>query len=253
MKLVDYLRALLSQFVSKKDTGFIAEQSLPSASPVIYDGQLEYVAPKNGWAYGGINAVWEESGYVALKIGTSYMNQICYSGVGQGGGRLFFLPVKKGEKVILEHSSGKPLYLRFFENMGGGNLAHSIGGVLCLLGSSVHYLKRSLAVRKVGLVTSRCHQIKSLICLLSQIKHKVIQLHAMGGLLYLRKELEKAFVTLGHRISVAHLMAVGAQLLSCSEKANSLTTNSNQIRQTLEYSSSSPSALYNLSFGGASC
>ena len=261
MKLVDYLRALLSRFYSKAESSQVGHQSCPSTSAITLKASGDS-ASGSTYSYtttadGYIDASGQ-AGDPNTEIGISYGDlSERNSQPNQGWGVSANMYVPKGAKVSVVNSNRvNGLTVKFYKTigeMGGGNLAHSLGGVLCLLGSSVHYSKRLLAVRKVGLVTSLCHQAKLLNCLLSQNKFKGIQLHAMGGLLYLRKELEQVFVTLGHRISDAHLMVVGAQLLSCSEKASSLTTNSNQIRQTLEYSSSSPSALYNLSFGGASC
>ena len=85
MKLVDYLRALLSQFVSKKDTGFIAEQSRPSSvvsrhtvPPTSGSGahHLFMVAPCNGYAclnFSGTQGSWggyylEADGEIATKM-----------------------------------------------------------------------------------------------------------------------------------------------------------------------------------------
>ena len=175
MKLVDYLRALLSQFVSKKDTGFIAEQSRPSSvvsrhtvPPTSGSGahHLLMVAPCNGYAclnFSGTQGSWggyylEADGEIATKMhgGAPFAREITKA----------VRCVKGGNVQTHVFSESGTATLIFYSRVGGGSnpilnpILRSIqGGLLCLRNTCKLYLKRLSVVRKSGSAINRCQVI----------------------------------------------------------------------------------------------
>ena len=120
MKLVDYLRALLSQFVSKKDTDFIVQQNslktnASSAFEVADEGS--FVSTVNGEAVISIQVSTKAIDYVSIgDENTRYHQHV----VGNDG---YFahmnIPVSKGESYTI-YTSVPTVLVRLFGKLGGG-------------------------------------------------------------------------------------------------------------------------------------
>ena len=163
MKLVDYLRALLSQFVSKKDTGFIGDQAMPKTSSpiVIFDGltnlegfSQKYVVPKSGYVTveGQTNSTMNE-----LYLCVDEQLKVSAMGVNGWGSRAS-VSAAKGSSIKIDITGFAYARAIFSETMGGANsILNPIlqGGLLCLRNTCKLYLKRLSVVRKSGSVISQ--------------------------------------------------------------------------------------------------
>lgn len=155
MSFKSYLSALLERFVSKEDTEFIAQQSLPDSA--IYssvtigseDASTTVTSPVDGWA--GVRAESDTSstgnrctnlqlivgGTLRVVRGVYYNNALCE----QWGG--IVLPVSKGESVSARCSQSGGT-LRFVRSVGGVLANHVLralqGDKLCLKTTSEVFL-----------------------------------------------------------------------------------------------------------------
>ena len=125
MRLVDYLRALLSQFVSKKDTGFIGDQAMPKTSSpiVIFDGltnlegfSQKYVVPKSGYVTveGQTNSTMNE-----LYLCVDEQLKVSAMGVNGWGSRAS-VSAAKGSSIKIDITGFAYARAIFSETMGGG-------------------------------------------------------------------------------------------------------------------------------------
>lgn len=121
MKLVDYLRALLSQFVSKKDTNFIVKQcnikDLVSTEQIPVNQEISRVSPTDGYA----ELLAEGAVYTDVRLTAAIREMF----VASGGGliRRTHIPVNKGQRILAEAHTNDPsprVLLNFFGKVGGG-------------------------------------------------------------------------------------------------------------------------------------
>lgn len=120
MKLVDYLRALLSQFVSKKDTDFIVQQNslktnASSAFEVVDGGS--FVSTVNGEATLSILCSTIAMDYFSIRIGGVTLHQHVVSNNGYLAH--MNIPVVKGESYIIS-TSVPTVSVMLFGKLGGG-------------------------------------------------------------------------------------------------------------------------------------
>ena len=261
MKLVDYLRALLSQFVSKNDTGFIVQQNslktnASSAFEVVDEGS--FVSTVNGEATLSILVPTKATDFFTIKIGEVVLHQHVVSRDGYLAH--MNIPVSKGERYSI-NTSVPTVLVRLFGKLGGGNLVHSLGGVLCLLSSSVHYLNHSSVARESGLPNKQLRQTQSLDTTQLSVIGKRLSLKKtagfllnLGQLIYLSSNLERIETGLKQ---VCQTRAVGNTFVfPCLFKKVFLKAiNSREVcqSQSVESHSTRIVALSNLSYGGASC
>lgn len=123
MKLVDYLRALLSQFVSKKDGEFISTQGLSTdtfievTKPTV-SGAQAFVAPCNGFLCIGTEARGNVvsagiASWGQMDVSHQYDNQAGYSQ------DAIIIPLKRGNTQYFS-SAGAYRFVRFYKMYGGG-------------------------------------------------------------------------------------------------------------------------------------
>ena len=114
MKLTSYLKALLSQFVSKNEKDFITQQALPLAIHSRNDGTgtgvYEYlVSPVNGYAFFQINSYDTSKDLSRIRAEMHYQDtEIIASSTfrdSTGVGSIF-IPVRKGGKIGYLVTSG---------------------------------------------------------------------------------------------------------------------------------------------------
>ena len=124
MKLVDYLRALLSQFVSKNDTAFISHQAMPNTSDNSVEiAEDEWVATADGAIRIYVNDKPTDNGnFINIRDSKGFiLQQVLYS-LNEGGYKTIWQPVTKGMKYKMEHkfTDTTPKYFKtFFKTMGG--------------------------------------------------------------------------------------------------------------------------------------
>ena len=135
MKLVDYLRALLSRFYSKKEGDVISNLSAPSnSSRMVFQGKttsnwqrlFSEVAPCDGFVYVKYQASVSNNAYYTISLGGSntliaVSTPICTNS-GQYGD---YLRVTKGQEYVVSGHNLSKIQVFFLpsigsELMGGG-------------------------------------------------------------------------------------------------------------------------------------
>ena len=164
MKLVDYLRALLSRFYSKAEAELVGRQALPcpeGQNTLLYEGTDKVF----------FDGVASFDGYIHIDNegeGMSYIQGAILRYTRHTGRESIFLPVVKGQTFRAEFAGNSKKTLRITrtsgstsEKKGGGNsILNPIlqGGLLCLRNTCKLYLKPLSVVRESGSVI-REHQI----------------------------------------------------------------------------------------------
>ena len=273
MKLVDHLRALLSQFVSKKDGEFISTQGLSTdtfielSKPTV-NGTQTFVAPCNGFLNIGTEARGNvESAGIAswgqIDVTQQYDNQVGYAQ------DAIIIPLKRGNTQYFS-SAGAYRFVRFYKMYGGGNsipnpiLLSIRGGGLCLILS--HFLThlRAKSDCRSLLNMSRMNfrrgvqtGTKQIFLLLRHLTDLFKFAH--GGIMgvasqthRLKQEEERFLVGRCGEVPQNHLTHEHTCL---SEKATKSLFNYqlDQVRPLKEESLSLSASVRSLSFGGALC
>ena len=271
MKLVDHLRALLSQFVSKKDGEFISTQGLSTdtfielSKPTV-NGAQTFVAPCNGFLNIGTEARGNvESAGIAswgqIDVTQQYDNQVGYAQ------DAIIIPLKRGNTLYFS-SGGAYRFVRFYKMYGGGNsilspILRSIqGGLLCLRNTCKLYLTPSLVRQS----TISCLALQSALRYKLRLKHqsfKKSQLRAMVSLLSMfgmlktfLSEMKTEAQGVGTCGDLTQMVAISEERFRATKASRLLLNGKRQkaLQKSMVQSIFSPKmALGNLSFGGALC